>query len=79
MMAKSFFSGRAFRAFQARVAFKPPDALVNFHAIEEVEGQVLFGFEIIEQGAFGDPGFSGNRPGARIIKTFFRKQFQRRC
>jgi glyoxylase-like metal-dependent hydrolase (beta-lactamase superfamily II) len=45
------------RALQARIAFKPLNAIVHF-PLEEVERQILFGFEIIEQRAFGDPRFS---------------------
>src|SRR5215216_1542749 len=67
---------KLFRQRGLREALLPA---VPFHQrgkflLEKVEGEVLFGFEIIEKGALGDFCFAGNLPGGCFEKSVPRKK-----
>src|SRR3954471_19948943 len=64
------------RILQALVHAKPIDGLAEF-LFEEVQGQVLFGLEIIEQSAFRDPGPFRNRLGRGLVKPFLGEESER--
>src|SRR5205085_11393275 len=55
-------------------------SLDSFHKLllEKVQGEVFFGFEVVEQSALGNFCLSGDGLGGRVIKPFFRKKTQGR-
>ncbi len=70
MMAKSF--SRQGRQLQFRFPTVPLDQVIRFF-LEEIQRQVLLGFEIVEEGSLGNTRFLGDLFGGRSVQSVFLK------
>src|SRR5262245_20397485 len=70
------------KLLRQRGALHTAIALIPFNHLrkalfEEIEREILFRLEVIEQRAFGDARLFGDRPGGGAIKPFLREQIER--